>query len=120
MHKDLWSFLQVCKLLRDGVDAQAIAALTDGEWELILAAANRHRVSPAIWANLVRNSVQSTVRQPIQTKLANIYELNTRRNRLIKREAAQAADWLNASGITPLMLKTSVNLLEAAESELGK
>jgi hypothetical protein len=120
LHKDLWSFLQVCKLLRDGVDTQAIAALTDGEWELILATANRHRVSPAIWANLVRNSVQSAVRQPIQTKLANIYELNTRRNRLIKREAAQAADWLNASGITPLMLKTSVNLLEAAESELGK
>jgi len=120
LHKDLWSFLQVCRLLRDGLEAQTIAALTEGEWELVLAAANRHRVSPAIWANLVRNNVQTAVRPPIQSKLANIYELNKRRNRLIKREAAEAAEWLNASDITPLMLKTSVNLLEAAKSELGK
>ena len=60
------------------------------------------------------------MRQPVQSKLANIYELNKRRNRLIKREALEAAEWLNASGIVPLMLKTSVNLFESTENELGK
>jgi hypothetical protein len=97
-----------------------VADITGREWELILATANRHRVSPALWANLVRNNVQAAVRQPIQSKLANIYELNKRRNRLIKREALEAVDWLNASGITPLMLKTAVNLLECSEANLGK
>jgi hypothetical protein len=111
-------FLQLCFLLRQDMGRGDLTG-RDLDWSGIIALANRHRVTPALWFNLRQKQLDDIVPAAIRSTMANIYTLNNQRNRVIKSEAVEALDRLATAHITPVLLKTVVNMFEASNAELG-
>ena len=111
-------FLQLCLLLRQDICRRDLTG-RDLDWAGIIALANRHRVTPALWFNLRQKELDEIVPAAIRSTMANIYTLNNQRNRVIKSEAVEALDRLATAQITPVLLKTAVNMFEAINAELG-
>ena len=112
------SFLQLCSLLREDLGRRKLTARIP-DWGGVITLANRHRVTPALWFNLRQKGLDDLAPAAIRSTLANIYNLNNQRNRVIKSEAAEAVERLVSSHIVPVLLKTVVNLFEAPKAELG-
>ena len=112
------SFLQLCSLLREDLGRRKLTAM-DPDWGGMITLANRHRVTPALWFNLRQKGLDDLAPAAIRSTLANIYNLNNQRNRVIKSEAAEAVERLVSSHIVPVLLKTVVNLFEAPKAEFG-
>jgi hypothetical protein len=82
---------------------------TDIPWPLVVEAADRHFVAPALgWCLQGNERIPSDVRQCLETLL----ELNGRRNELLLEGLEAAIDSLNDEGITPMLLKGAAALVE--------
>ena len=117
-------FLLLCDVLRRSAakDSAALrgrlAALPD-PWTGIVAQANLHFLTPALWCALEAKGLSDAVPEDARDFLADSFRLNRRRNEQIKSQCDHLVACLNAADITPLLLKGGVYLYEGRETALG-
>ena len=117
-------FLLLCDVLRRSAaqDIEAfrgrIAALPD-PWMGIVAQANLHFLTPALWCAVEEQGLADAVPADARDYLAESFRLNRLRNEQIKRQCDQLTACLNAADITPLLLKGGVYLYEGRATAFG-
>lgn len=83
----------------------------DVDWMGLLAVANHHRLTPALFSTLVRKSLLDSVPADVRAYLGELHALNVERNRRLRLQAREAIAVLNGIGTTPMLLKSTVHLL---------
>jgi putative nucleotidyltransferase-like protein len=74
--------------------------------------ANQHLVTPALALGLRRKNLTSLLPDELTQYLDAILDLNRRRNRLIRIQAAELITALNEQDIRPLLIKGGLSLIE--------
>ncbi len=104
------------------IDAEHAATLADSATDhLALAAlAGRHLVTPAVAEAVAATpGLAADLPDDFAAYLALVLRANRRRNRALRRELGQVARQLNACGITPVLLKGAVRLVDGLYPHAG-
>ena len=84
----------------------------DRDWTSILALANAHLLTPALWSVLAASRHAATVPAEVRDYLQALHALNGERNAAIRRQSVELVGALNASGIIPVLLKGALTLFD--------
>ena len=98
--------LNVQESLRERISTQEI------DWITTVDLANQHHVTPALALGLHRKNLTSLLPADLTQYLALLLDLNRRRNRMIRVQAAELITALNARDIRPLLIKGGLSLVE--------
>lgn len=101
------AFLFLCEALARPCP-RAVATWTD--WQEVIAQANRHLVAPALWLRLEETKTAAALPADVRAYLSALYRVNHYRNRLARRVTLDAAEALNAAGLSPTVLKGGISL----------
>src|SRR5262245_37704205 len=93
----------VCRLR-----GEAAGASTD--WMAVLAIANAHLLTPALWGALGGSGHEVSLPADVRDYLATLHRLNGDRNRALRRQAIELVGALNEQGIVPALLKGGLAL----------
>ena len=74
-------------------------------WPQVVKLAGAQFVTPGLWLALLAARVDGTLPDDARHYFQALYEMNRRRNMALLAQIDEAVDALNASGITPLLLK---------------
>lgn len=108
-------FLGAC--LTVDVNPDATAALQRSiakrtSWHSVIALANAHFLTPALWGALDHRRCTACLPREIKAYLRELYRLNAARNEMLRVQLLEAARALNAIGISPVLLKGSASLFD--------
>jgi len=118
-------FLLLCEVLRrsSAKDVEAlrgrIAAAPD-RWTGIIAQANLHFLTPALWYAIEDKGLGDAVPRDAGDYLAESVRLNRLRNERIRRQCDHLIACLNAADIAPRLLKGAVYLYEGRARAFGQ
>jgi hypothetical protein len=119
------SFLFLCQCLALDKSPETIERLRheikrgSADWESIVQIANELLVTPAFWVSLKHKNLDEDLPDELKNYLSGLYNLNLRRNGLIKKQAEEIIKSLNKVGIEPLLLKGAALLFTNAFSNIG-
>lgn len=102
-------FRRLCRCLRG--EAAGLPDTDDG-WMDLLALANEHLVTPALWLRLRSGRQAVEVPADVAGYLSALHDVNAARNRRIADLATEAARHLNAAGLVPAVLKGGAFLFD--------
>ncbi len=104
----------VCGILQwhQGGACSALQDLGELDWTAALAFANEERVTPDVYAALASVGSVGLLPADVRRYLAHIHNLNRTRNARIRHQLVEILDAWNSAGTAPLVLKSSVALLE--------
>ncbi len=118
MNKKNTPFLQLCRCLtngspRDAQTKQLRREMENGkfEWLAIMPLADKNFATTILFRQLQQKELLSLLPEELQQLLAQLFELNKERNRVILDEVDILAELLNPAGIEPVFLKGSAALL---------
>jgi hypothetical protein len=94
---------------------QAVA----GEWPAVIAAADRHRLLPALAAALADLGLLQAPPSEVAELLAAVRAANTERNQRLAAGLAEAVAALNRAGIEPVLLKGAIRLVDGLYPDPG-
>lgn len=94
--------------------------LSHTQWLDVIELVNEHLLGPALWAALRRRDLARHVPGDVADYLAYLHSLNAARNARLGDQLAEAAAAFNDSGITPVLLKGAITLVEDGASEGGR
>jgi hypothetical protein len=89
------------------------------DWNAILAVANDHLLTPALWGALQRFGRTEMPPAEVAAYLAMVGGLNEERNRALRRQAMELATAFNRRGVRPAFLKGGLALLAGAPEAMG-
>jgi len=92
---------------RDTVDQSRLSALSDADWEALLATADRHRLAPLLHWRLTRDRSALRVPAAVASRLAAQFRRWTLRSLALQSELASVQRTLSAAGIPFAALKGS-------------
>jgi hypothetical protein len=93
-------------------DLRQLLSLGSIDWIQVIDIANRHAVAPAFWLGLKRKALTASLPADLRHYLEMLYDLNRRRNRLIREQALEASLHLERQGLNPVLMKGAIWLLE--------
>jgi hypothetical protein len=88
------------------------APVASPDWVPVLAIANEHLLTPALWGALRDSGQVALVPADVRDYLATLHRLNGDRNRALRRQAIELIGALNAQGIVPILLKGGLALFD--------
>ena len=103
---------------------RALAAALRGEalpddWTPLLALANQHLLTPALWTVLDASPLRSAVPPEVAQYLQVLHRLNGERNHVIRAQAVELAKALNEAAIEPVLLKGASSLFVGPYPDIG-
>lgn len=114
-------FLGKCLSYRDIAtmiaDVRASLANERTDWPMIAAVANRHAITPALWAAINRKQLADLVPTDVSAYLELLYNANRQRNRLVREQTLEVVRSLNHHGIDPILMKSVLTLFEVGCDE---
>jgi len=115
-------FLGACLTVE--VNAENTAVLQRGiaqqtSWHNVIALANAHFLTPALWVALEHRRCTSCLPKEIQEYLSELYRLNAARNEKLRVQVIEAARALNAIAISPVLLKGTASLFDQTYDDPG-
>lgn len=119
------NFLVLCRCLSADASPPAFAGLraeiSSGriDWEGVVALANRHFVTPALWVSFREKGLSDCIPGDLADFLRNVHRLNVARNEKIREQAREIVVGLNTADIEPIILKGGVHLFENTFGDLG-
>lgn len=103
-------------LLRGGTGTSVLGALTDEQWGLLAAEAQRHQLSALTYRLLSQHPRSHGAPATILERLRPAYREAALHNAVLVRQTSQAASWLAARGI-PVMLLKGMHLAQFVYAE---
>jgi len=103
-------------LLRGGTATSVLGTLTDEQWGLLAAQAQRHQLSALTYRLLSRHPRSYGAPAAILERLRPAYREAALRNAVLVRQTSQVASWLTARGI-PVMLLKGMHLAQFVYAE---
>jgi hypothetical protein len=118
---DLTGTKRVLPLLTAILDDDRLAPFpqNDVPWERLIAFANRHRLTAALYLALKASTIAARPPQHVEKYLALIYRLNRQRNAALRRQALDLSEALNRVGIAPVLLKGAATLFDGPYADDG-
>lgn len=118
---DAIRFIGGCVSRHDSIDSigslRTLLARNTIDWLVVVGVANHHAVTPALWAAMNRKGLADLLPDDVRAYLPMLYDLNRRRNHLIREQVLQAASCLNSHDIRPILMKGALGLLEDGGDE---
>lgn len=100
-------------LSADPADArETLDDLTEADWQAAVALADLEKVTPALCAEFADGAAPASIPPQVLEYVAEIRQLNARRNRRIREQLLEMLAAFNRAGLTPMLLKGSALLLE--------
>lgn len=89
------------------------------DWTPLLALANQHLLTPALWAALNASPLRSSMPAEVVDYLQVLHRLNGERNRMIRAQVVELAGALNEVAIEPVLLKGALSLFVGPYPDIG-
>ncbi len=93
--------------------------MAEWPWERVVELANAYLVTPALWAGLNEKGLADRLPSDLADYLAELHQLNTKRNLGIARQMRDAVRVLNGAGVEPLVLNGVAHLFRNAFRDKG-
>jgi hypothetical protein len=119
------SFVFLCRVLSPYTSRESVHRLrehiADGKvcWESVIAIANSHLLTAALWVGLNQKEMQSIVEPDTQNYIKHIHTMNRNRNNGLRRQLLEAIEILNSQGIHPLIIKGGSQLIYPIHGDEG-
>jgi hypothetical protein len=119
------SFGFLCRLLSPNTSPAEIRRLQRSisanavDWESLIAIANHHLVTPALWVGLRQKHLDAFIDPATGQYLQELHALNQNRNRELKRQLLEAIALLNQKRIHPLIIKGGGQLLHPIQGDMA-
>ena len=95
--------------LAQALRGEAVAA---ADWTAVLALANEHLLTPALWSVLGASGRAEAIPADVRDYLQALHALNGQRNAAIRGQSVELAGALNKAGIVPVLLKGALTLFD--------
>ena len=90
------------------------------DWNSFIWTCSNHLVLPVIYLKMKKHDLLSYVPEVLAQHLEEIYSLNRTRNEQILEQMKEINTALNASGISPIYLKGTGNLIDGVYEDIGE
>jgi hypothetical protein len=112
--------LLCCCLREDIADAELRTRLRrEQDWPAFALRASQQMISAAVYVELARRALLDAVPADFGIYLRGLWELNSRRNRTLSQQLAEAAKVLNTIGIEPVLMKGAAALVDGLYADPG-
>lgn len=116
-------FLTSCLSLQKSPESNALLRqnISAGypNWHKVIALANANLVTPTLWVALRDRGLATSLPDHVRQYLFKLHALNSRRNRRLREQAAEAVRHINAIGVTPILLKGAASLFVPTYDDPG-
>jgi hypothetical protein len=118
-------FKFICRCLAPYYDEEDLADIRSQlnqsrvPWKLLINIANDYFVTPGLWSGLKSKGLETLLDEEPFRYLHTLHAMNIERNTHLRHQLIEAVRALNTTGIKPLLLKGSGQLLQPVHNDIG-